>query len=116
MESEYKLSTDVLIGAPLQSTAKKRMKQLSSMLSDLDVVREAHLPEVRSLTQGIDGHLVLFVVVDDETDVSPIGRIVKTRLKKILGFREKLDVQIVTPDFDHLETVRQADCIIGWRD
>ena len=70
MDQKYrrKVMTNLIIGAPLNPTKKKRLKLLSKMLSDLEEVREAHLPQVNELGSNEPPELIFFVVIDPEHD------------------------------------------------
>ena len=109
-------ASHILIGAPRTPPRKKRIKQLFDMLSDLDAVREAHLPEVMKLGAAAPAALVLFLVVDPESEIPAVMETVTRRLKGFLGRSERLDVRPISTRHELLPTIKEADCVIGWRD
>jgi hypothetical protein len=115
-ESRSSFMTNVLIGMPASPVKKKRMKSLSKMLSDIEPVREAHLPQVSEIGSNHPPSLVFFVVVDPASEIPDVMATINARLKRILDRGETLDVRPITKDFDLLPTIRDANCIVGWRD
>jgi hypothetical protein len=118
MDQQYRGSvmTNLVIGAPVKPTKKGRLKLLSKMLADLEEVREAHLPQVIELGSGKPPELVFFVVIDPQTAVPGVMEKIRARLKDVLGGGETLDVRPLPLEHDLLPAIRNADCIVGWRD
>lgn len=116
METGFQLSTDLLVAAPSPPLAEKRRKKLSSMLSDLDAVKEAHVAQVVRISAPGTGQPVLFIVVDDNQGIAAVRSVVQKRLKKILRFREKLDTRYITVEHELIDNIREAGTVIGWRD
>ena len=108
--------TNALIGAPAKPVKKKRMKSLSKMLSDIEPVREAHLPQVNEIGSNNPPSLVFFVVVEPASEIPEVMATINTRLKSILDRGETLDVRPISKDFELLQTIRDAKCVVGWRD
>ena len=109
-------ASHILIGAPRTPPRKKRIKQLFDMLSDLDAVREAHLPEVMKIGSAAPAALVLFLVVDPESEIPAVMETVTRRLKGFLARSERLDVRPISTRHELLPTIKEVDCVIGWRD
>ena len=86
------------------------------MLSDLEDVREAHLVEAITIGQADSKRLVLFVLVADLDAVERLDKGLSRRVAKLKKFRERLECQLITPDYPLLADIRNADCIVGWRD
>ena len=118
MDQEFRNSimTNVLIGAPATPVKKKLRKSLSKMLSDIEPVREAHLPQVTEIGSAKPPSLVFFVVVDPTSEIPDVMATINKRLKRLLDRGETLDVRPIAKDFDLLPTIRAANCVVGWRD
>lgn len=118
MDQEFrqKLGTNLLICAPRSPLPKKRLKKLSQMLSDLEEVREAHLPEVIEVGSPSGPAQVLFVVIDPEHAIATVMHEIEARIKRILRSNEHVDVRPITPEHSLLPTIRDTNCVVGWRD
>ena len=118
MDQKYrrKVMTNLIIGAPLNQTKKKRLKLLSKMLSDLEEVREAHLPQVNELGSNEPPELIFFVVIDPESAIPGVMEKIDARLKDVLHTDEKLEVRPLLKDHELLPAIRNAKCVVGWRD
>ncbi len=108
--------TNVLIGAPATPVKKKLRKLLSKMLSDIEPVREAHLPQVTEIGSTRPPSLVFFVVVEPASEIPDVMATIDKRLKRILSRGESLDVRPIGTDFELLSTIRDVQCVVGWRD
>ncbi len=84
------------------------------MLSDLEEVREAHLPEVLGIGTGRPAVRVLFVVIDAETAIEDVTERLAEQLGSILR-KHSLKIWPVGSMHEIIETVREADCLVGWR-
>ena len=115
-DPENGLSTSVIVSPPSPPTSAKRRRRLSAMLAGMDAVKEAHLVEVVTLGEPGSKRLVLFVVVYERMEIDTVRSSVARRLKKIRRFRERLDLHVACEDFPLMETIREAKCIVGWRD
>ncbi len=118
MDQQYrrKVLTNLIIGAPANPTKKRRLKLLSKMLSDLEEVREAHLPQVNELGSNKPPELIFFVVIDPESAIPGVMEKIRARLKDVLRADEKLEVRPLHVDHELLSTIRNAECIVGWCD
>ena len=118
MDQKYrrKLMTNLIFGAPLKPTKKGRLKVLSKMLSDLEEVREAHLPQVNELGSNEPPQLIFFVVIDPESAIPGVMEKIDAQLKGVLRANEKLEIRPLTKDHELLPAIRNADCVVGWRD
>jgi hypothetical protein len=118
MDQQYRgsLMTNVVIGAPVKPTTKTRLKRLSKLLSDLEEVREAHLPQVIELGSEKPPELVFYIVIDPETAIPGVMEKIRARLKDVLRAGETLDARPLPLDHELLPAIRNADCVVGWRD
>ena len=110
------VSTSILITAPRKPWRKKRIKQISAMLADIDEVREAHLPQVIEIGSTAPPEITLFIVVEPASAVATVMETIDARLAALLGRGETLKVRPISPQDELLTTVRGVDCVIGWRD
>lgn len=106
----------LLIGAPRRPVATALMKKLSKMLTDLELVKEAHLPEVVELGGDRSAELTLLVVVASDSAVIPVTGILEVRLEHGLPANQQIALRVVTEDFPLLAVTRSVQCVVGWRD
>jgi len=92
------------------------MKKLSKMLSDLELVKEAHLPEIVELGTGRSSELTLLVVVVSDSAVIPVTGILEVRLEHGLPADQQIALRVVTESFALLPVARSIQCVVGWRD
>ena len=109
-------ATNVLIGKPTNRLPKRRLKQISALLRDIPQVREAHLPEIYAIGIMEAPRDVLFLVVEPESAMTDVTQRIDDALRTILRRREHLDVWPVAKEHRLIPTVRDADCLVGWRD
>ena len=109
-------ATNVLVGTPTNRLPKRRLKQISALLGDIAQIREAHLPEIYAIGIMQAPRNVLFLVVEPESAIADITQYVDDALRALLKRREQLDVWPVTKEHPLIATVRDADCLVGWRD
>jgi len=106
----------LLIGAPRRTVSTALMKKLSKMLSDLELVKEAHLPEIVELGTGRSSELTLLVVVVSDSAVIPVTGILEVRLEHGLPANQQIALRVVTESFPLLPVARSIQCVVGWRD
>lgn len=109
-------NTSLVVSPPRKPPDPGLIKKISAVLSDLEEVKEAHLPEVIEIGSSTQSHLVLFVVVED---VGKSGRVEKALARQFAGrlrFGPKLEFRIVSPAFAMLQNIRDTNSIVGWRD
>ena len=115
-DSRSYLDTGFVVGTPRQPLSRRRRRRLSAALADLEAVREAHLPELLDIGAGTEARLVLVVVVEPPAMTAEVLETVRARLPAALGRGERLEVRALATDHPLLPSVREADCVIGWRD
>ncbi len=109
-----KSANRLIVGAPHRPVSDALMKKLSKLLSDLELVKEAHLPEVVELGAGRSAELTLLVVVLSDSAIVPVTGILEVRLEH--GVKTPISLRVVTEDFPLLPIVRSVQCVVGWRD
>lgn len=108
--------TNMLITAPRRPWRRKRIKQISAILADIDEVREAHLPQVIEIGSTAPPEMTLFIVVEPASAVDAVMEKIGARLQSLLGRNETLNVRPIGCQDELLTTIRDVDCVIGWRD
>lgn len=111
-----KSANRLLIGAPRRPVDTALMKKLSKMLADLELVKEAHLPEIVELGSGRPAELTLLVVVASDSAVVPVTGILEVRLEHGFSAKQMVALRVVTEDFPLLAVARSVQCVVGWRD
>ncbi len=111
-----KTANRLLVGAPRRPVSAGLMKKLSKMMSDLELIKEAHLPEVVELGSDRSAELTLLVVVSSESAIIPVTGIMEVRMEHSLPRNSPITLRVVTEDFPLLAIVRSVQCVVGWRD
>ncbi len=106
----------VIVAAPRRRLPARRVKKISALLATIDEVREAHLPEVLAIGSAGEPRNVLFVVVEPQEAIGRVRERLETELARLLRRREALEVWPVAAGHPLIATVRQAGCVVGWRD
>lgn len=115
-QSPAQLDTGFLVSAPRRPPPKRLRKRLSALLADLEAVREAHLPDVLELGVDSTPRAVLILVVEPPAASRDVLETVRARLPEVLGRGETLAVRSLRPDHPQLASIRETQCVIGWRD
>ena len=113
---ELTLNTLDVIAAPQRPRSKRQCRKLSAMLAEIESIREAHWPDVLTLGQNVKPQPLLIVVVDKGEDVDAVSHHVSASLKRLFRGSDKIGVRILSSDDELLEAVRNAGCVLGWRD
>ena len=111
-----KLGTNLLISAPPERPSKKLLSRISEIICNIEEIREAHLSMVLSVGASKEQMCVLFLVFDQESEIAGVMESIDTELKSINGAGMSFDVWPISQSDSLLETIRSANCVIGWRD
>lgn len=111
-----KLGTHLLISAPLKPISRNLISRISEIICDIDEIREAHFPAVLSMGSNDAPECVLFLVFDQESKVSTIMESIGDDLAAIKRDVTPFEVWPICQSDSLLETIRMANCVIGWRD
>lgn len=109
-------ATNVLVGKPTRPLPKRRMKKVSALLSEMPAVREAHVLEVFAVGMMQTPRDVLFLVIEPTTSIEETAAHIDAALAGLLKAREHLDIWPVPCGHRLIATVRDAGCMVGWRD
>lgn len=106
---------NLLVGRPAKPMPRRLAKKFSAVLSAFEEIREAHVPEVFVVGATKAASRVLFIVVDPETAIDDVMDRLADGLRSILR-NYPLEIWPVGSTHEIIPTVREADCLIGWRD
>jgi len=109
-------STTLIVSPPRHPADRSTIKKISSVLGELDSVREAHLPDVIEIGASTHARPMLFVVVEPFDKATTVSQ----KLKKVFGGRlrlsGRLEYRVIAGDHPLLQNIRETDSMVGWRD
>lgn len=108
--------TNYIVVPPSVPNDEGLVKKISQILADIDDIKEAHLPCLIEFGKSTQSKPALFVVVTEQCDRAGLHGQLNKKLNSGFFNRKSLDIKVVTPDFPLLQSVRDAQCLIGWRD
>ena len=111
-----KLGTNWLISAPPKRPSKKLVGRISEIIRNIEEIREAHFSMVLSVGANKEQMCVLFLVFYQERKIVGVMESINTELKSINSDGLPFDVWPISQSDSLLETIRSANCVIGWRD
>jgi hypothetical protein len=104
--------TVVLIGAPAEPMPRERASALAEMVSQIDGIQEAHLPQCFAVGVMTSPAQVLALVLAPGAEEPAVLAEVGAALAAILPQGQHLDVWPMAPGDGLLENVRSAGCRI----
>lgn len=107
--------TEFLIGAPTDPMPAERVKAISTVVAVEPGVVEAHLPQVYVPGQIDPAAPVLFLVFVKTVGMQGAVERVAARLDDLLPEHEGINAIAIDVDSDLLSVIREADCLIGFR-
>lgn len=108
--------TNVLICAPVRPVSKKLRCAISEVICDIDAIVEAHLPDVIAVGSGAGAAHVLFLVFEQRRQIQTTMEAIDTALASLSSSEETFDIWPITRSHELLGTIREINCVIGWRD
>ena len=111
-----KPATKILIGAPAIPVSQDLRRRISEIICNIEEIREAHLPDVITIGSGGGASRVLFLVFEQKDQISQIMDSIGPELADAGRNAEQFEVWPISQSNDLLETIRDANCVIGWRD
>jgi hypothetical protein len=107
---------NVLIAAPATPVSKSLRRRISEIICDVEDICEAHIPNV--ITLGVNSHSVrvLFLVFCHENRIASIMDSIAPDLESAADNDESFDVWPISRSSELLDSIRKANCVIGWRD
>lgn len=115
-EYHENLGTNLLISAPLKPVSKKLIRRISEIICDIEEIREAHFPAVLSMGSENPAECALFLVFYQISEISSVMDSIGSDLAKVSRDSESFEVWPILQSDSLLETIRSANCVIGWRD
>lgn len=110
------LGTNLLISAPQKPLSEKLIHRISAVISDIEEIREAHFLAVLSIGSADPAVCVLFLVFYQGREISSVMDTIGSDLADVSRDAESFEVWPILQSDSLLETIRSANCIIGWRD
>lgn len=109
-------TTNVLIAAPAAAVSQSLRRKISEIICDVEDICEAHMPNV--ITLGTNNHSVrvLFLVFCHENRIGSIMDSITPDLENAADSDESFEVWPISRSSELLDSIRKANCIIGWRD
>lgn len=108
--------TNYIVAPPPKPNDVALVKRISNLLADLEDIKEAHLPRVIEFSKSTESRMALFVVVSDSCDRPALYNLLDKKLNRGFFKRHFIEIKIVQNDFPLLQSVRDTQCLIGWRD
>ncbi len=108
--------TNYIVVPPAIPNDEGLVKKISGILSEIEEIKEAHLPCLIEFGKSTESRQALFVVVTDHCDRHALYDLLNKKLNSRFFTRKSIEIKIVQPDFPLLQSVRDAQCLIGWRD
>ena len=108
--------TNILICAPVRPVSKNLRRAISEVICDIDAIVEAHLPDIITIESGADATHVLFLVFEQRRQIQITMEAIDAALANLSSNEERFDIWPITRSHELLGTIREVNCIIGWRD
>lgn len=111
---DLKTGTNVIVGRPRKALPSRQVKRISALLASIGEIREAHLPEILAVGEAAGAQTVLFVVVEPTAAAVAVRERIEAGLERAL--KGRLALWVVPIGHELIDTVREAHCVVGWRD
>lgn len=108
--------TNYIVLAPDVPTDKALVKKISQTLADIESIHEAHLPHVIELGKPNEQTLTLFAIVGDDIDQGDLWKLLNAKINGGFFRKKRIDVKIIRKNFPLLQSIRDTNCLVGWRD
>jgi hypothetical protein len=105
-----------IVVPPTTPNDKSTTRKISRMLADLEEIKEAHLPSIIEFGESTQAKPALFLLVTDSCDKNSLHTIIDQKLNGGFFRRKTIAVKLIDEDFPLLQSIRDAQCLIGWRD
>ena len=108
--------TNYVVVPPSAPNDESLVKKISAILADIEEIKEAHLPGLIEFGKSTQSVSALFVVVSDQCDRPALFELLNKKINNGFFKRNAIEIKIVQSDFPLLQSVRDTECLIGWRD
>lgn len=108
--------TNYIVLAPEKPTNETLLKKVSQVLADIEEISEAHLPHVIQLGTNNAPVLTLFAVVSEEGDYGHLQNLLNTKINGGFFRKNRVAVKIISQNFPLMQSIKDANCLVGWRD
>jgi hypothetical protein len=111
-ELQIPAGTSILIGAPAHPMDEELSFAIAKLIASIDMILEAHLPQMYALDVMEKPAQVLVIVLDEKTDFGQINDQLGNGLSNILPKDMHLDVWPVSKGHQLINDIRSSDCKI----
>ena len=108
--------TNYIVLAPTHPTHKGLLKKISLAMAEIEDIREAHLPNVIEFGPNNTPELTLFAVVNGDCNRDQLKELLHSKINSGFFNKNAVAIKIIPEDFPLLESIRDTNCLIGWRD
>lgn len=115
-EIEIDAGTEILIGAPSKPLSVARIEAITDVVAAEAEIREAHIAQVFIRDMIDPPAAVLFLVFSDDRVIEDVMERVTSQLDNIAPPGERINTIALEDSSDLLPAIRQADCMLGYRD
>ena len=105
-----------IVVPPTTPNDKSTTRKISRMLEDLEDIREAHLPAIIEFGESTQAQPALFLLVTDNCDKNSLHTIIDQKINGGFFRRKSISIKVINENFPLLQSIRDARCLIGWRD
>ena len=110
------VGTNILISVPPNPLSRNLRRRISEIVRDIEEIREAHFPEVVVMGSYDDAACVLFLVFRQTSKISAVMDSIGAELANVSEDEGPFEIWPISQSDSLLETIRGANCVIGWRD
>jgi hypothetical protein len=111
-----KSGTHILVAAPKRAPSKRLRRRISEIICNIEDICEAHLPEVITIGPSSQSNRVLFLVFTRGSRIPAIMDSIGAELQTAGSRDEQFEVWPISRASELLDSIRKANCVIGWRD
>lgn len=108
--------TNYIVLAPSTPTDPALVKKVSQAMADIESIFEAHLPDVIEFGLTNKPVLTLFAVVADDCDTDELKDALNTKVNGGFFKKKTIDIKVISQNFPLLQSIRDTNCLVGWRD
>ena len=97
--------TNYIVVPPSMPNDESLVKKISSLLAEIEEIKEAHLPCLIEFGKSTDSKTALFVVVEDQCDRPALSSLLDKKLNSGFFNRKSIEIKVVQSDFPLLQSV-----------
>lgn len=105
-----------IVVPPATPNDKSTTRKISKFLADIEEIKEAHLPSIIEFGENTHAKPALFLLVSEDCDRPGLQKLIDQKLNGGFFRRKSITVRVITENDLLLQSIRDAKCLIGWRD